>query len=188
MSRQLLGRSVSVTLSLVLALLAAACDAAPPTSPEANESLRPVFADGNGGAVVSKGSFSFPFPTGAPPVSAACLGLEAPLRVIGTWHIDFHETVNPGGRVTYAEHLDYSDVELRSGDLVWRAAPGATETIVVLEDESGVRNITHVFHARYLSQNGLSDLQVAHSVHRIWGPDGESRRNFSVFFTANCIG
>ena len=188
MLRQLHGRSVLVALSFTLATLAAACDAPAPTSPELESSLGPAFANGERGAVVDRGTYTFPFPAGAPPVSAQCLGLQQPLRIVGTWLIDYHSALSPSGRLTYIEHLDYSDVRLVAGDLTWRAAPGAKETIIWLEDANGIRNITHVFHGRYLSQNGLSDLQVSHSVHRIWGPDGELRRDESVFFTARCVG
>jgi hypothetical protein len=187
MPRQPLRGFVLTALGLTLAGIAGACDSVVPTDPAAKAPVNPAFAAA-GGASVSTGTFTWPFPAGAPPVSAPCLGLEEPIRIVGTWLIRYHEVLSPSGRATYTEHLDYSDVALVAGELVWRAGPGATETIIWLEDDDGVRNITHVFHGRYLSQNGLPDLQVSHSVHLIWGPDGELRRDYGVAFSAKCVG
>lgn len=157
----------------------------------------PPFADARG-AVTERGIIDSPFPPDPNlpfvPVSAPCLGLGEPLQMSGTWSGWFTLTLVPAGRVRITEHIDYADVALRLGTLMWVAGPGASETIVQILpatiDDFGEAAyvVRHQFTARYLSQDGLSDLLVTHSLKAVLGPDLQFRHNEFVPFSAECIG
>ena len=48
--------------------------------------------------------------------------------------------------------------------------------------------VRHQYVVRFISQNGLPDLRVTHSVKQVLGPDLEFRHNEFVPFAAECLG
>ena len=125
------------------------------------------------------------------PVSAPCLGSSELLSAYGTWHVRWRANVTQQGQIHEVDYIDYSDIVLHRGGQTWEPAPGATEVITydIPGIETSARVVHHQFHARYLSQNGLSDLLVSHSIRVVVGPDGTTREFYiGIPFDAECIG
>lgn len=125
------------------------------------------------------------------PVSAPCLGSSELLSAYGTWHVRWRANVTQLGQIHEVDYIDYSDIVLHRDGETWEPAPGATEVITydIPGNESSAKVVSHDFHARYLSQDGLSDLLVSHRIKVVFGPDGTTRQFYiGIPFTAECIG
>jgi hypothetical protein len=145
-------------------------------------------------ASVERGRFTaFPAPL---PVDAPCVDSENPITMIGPWSGWYQRAQTPGGHVHRTEHIDWSGVTLEAMDgRTWTPGPGAHESFSFNQPATpgdlgeSAYTVTHNLRARFLSQDGDSDLQVWHTIQIVRGPDLE----FKVFkvvlpFRAFCIG
>lgn len=185
-------RSLVFLMMTASVAVVTACSEVPPTAAESEPVVTPAFAASQNAATTIRSTFSQPIPP--IPVSAPCLDLEEGLVADGTWSWRQHIVITRNGRASVSEQGDYSDVSLRSGDLTWTAAPGATETIIrnVPADPAAPGSFVarHELHARFISQDGLPDLRVFHRIHRLFElVDGEvvHRKFVRIDFTGTCI-
>ncbi len=195
------------TLKLMLPILLSTClflagcsdqPSAVAHAEKENPILENAIAASSNAATVDRQTFRVPFPpisgVDYAPVPAPCLELGEPLRMSGIWSGWFQVVTISTGRVHVTEHIDYSEITLRLGDLVWHAGPGASEPIIqnvpLTEDDVGdaAFNVMHEFHARFISQNDKPDLRISHRVRQLLTPDGELKKNEFVPFSAECIG
>lgn len=196
------GIAASLCMAIALVGLSSCADSGQLTDVAGSEGTlevsTPAFASTGGGAVTGSGTFRGPFPPNPAvpfvPVPAPCLGLGEPLHMSGTWSGWFRTTLTPTGRLHITEQIDWREITLTLGDLTWLTAPAAYEPIVLIlpatVDDLGEAAfvVRHQFTVRFISQNGLPDLRVTHSVKQVLGPDGQFRHNEFVPFTAECIG
>lgn len=177
-----LGRGAFTALALLIA--ATACRDTPTALGPATPAPR-----ASEGALTGRGTYDWP--ANGIPISAPCLGLGELLYTEGTWHVHWEANLTKLGQYKEVDHVDYSDVVIHADGLTWTAAPGAIEQMVFLYSGSvpTAQVERHQFDARYLSQDGLPDLLVRHSVKVVVGPDGTFRHYyFGVPFDAKCIG
>ena len=175
-------------LSPLLGLLfvAAACSDNP-TQPVAESP--PPMATNSQGALTNSGTADVS--VSGIPLSAPCLGLSTPLTIEGTWHIRFALNLTPRGHFHLNEHIDYSDTRVVTDGKTWEPVPGASEAIIfnLPGSEGSAAVARHEFHARYVSQNGLSDLLVSHRIKIVVEPDGEIRHLvIGIPFDGECVG
>lgn len=180
-------RAFPATITLILAALAVACGDAMPSAPEMQA---PGAPDRSQAALI----LSEPIDEPAPPVPvlAPCLGLDEPLRISGRWVGWLRGTVSPSGHVHLTEHIDWSDVTVVSpSGLTWLPGPGAHESFSINQPggSGAAVAVMHSLNARFLSQDGLANLQVWHRVHLVITPDGQPRVEvFILPFEARCAG
>lgn len=157
-----------------LAVAFVACEeASTATEPAVDEPVMPAFSNG---ATTNRETFTSPFPPNpeieSVPVSAPCLGLDAPPRMSGMWSGWFQIVLSPSGRAQITEHIDYGQIVIRTDDRTWLAGPGASEPIVLNVpaslDARGSFTVRHEFHARFISQDAEPDLRVEHRVRQLF--------------------
>lgn len=183
----------SVLAAVAAASLAAGCAETAPTGPSAERQVSPSALASSNAAATSFETFSVP----APPIQmiVSCLESDNTLRVQGTWNGWSRITETANGHLHITEHVDWSEVRIVStGGRTWLPGPGAHESftfnVAVTADDrdESAHNLMHSMHGTFLSQDGASDLQVSHSIHRVVGPDLVVRRNEFVAFSADCLG
>lgn len=195
------GTTRSLWLVILLFGLASCADSGvvtDPAGPDQTLEVSPPALASSNGAVTGSGTFRQPFPPNPAvpyiPVPAPCLSLGEPLQMSGFWSGWFTTVLTPNGRLHVTEQIDWSEVALALGDLKWLPGPGAFEPIVLnlpatVDDQGEAAFIVrHEFHVRFISQNGLPDLMVTHSVKQVLGPDLQFRHNEFEPFATECLG